>query len=210
MKKSSLFVLVLLLGMVSNAFSQPGFLNIVKIKSGDLKLLKGQTELNIEYNYDDMKVGDMNEADYISRKVAEMNKAKAGTGDEWKVKWAGDRMNRFEPSFEKYFKKYLLKAKINATQTNANAKYSVIIKTVKTEPGLYTGVSFVEKNTFINVYATFIEKGNPGTELCVIFSEKITGEVSNSFANYDVGLRITNAYQNLGIRLSKFIVKTIK
>ena len=51
-----------------------------KLKSGDVKKLKGQTSINLIYDYSNMAVGKFkNEQDYVKSKVEEMNKKKAGT-----------------------------------------------------------------------------------------------------------------------------------
>lgn len=55
-----------------------------KLKSGDLKVLKGQTILNLQYDYSNMSVGKFDkESDYVADRTADMNKKKPGTGDQW-------------------------------------------------------------------------------------------------------------------------------
>jgi hypothetical protein len=214
MKKSIVLVLILLAGFTLNSFAQPGFgpsfgNNKVSVISGDLKFLKGQTSLKLEYNYDDMLVGSMKESEYIEKHTAELNKAKPGSGDDWKVKWVKDRADRFQPAFEDRFIKPMSKAGITASQAQTDAKYKLVIKTIVTEPGLYTGVSYAEKPTFINVEASFVDAVNPGDALCKISCIKMIGD-AGEFANYDIGLRISKAYENCGFYLSNYIVKELK
>jgi len=208
MKKISVLFFIAC-AMVSLTASAQFGSNKVTLKSGDLRFLKGASALNIEYNYDDMKVGTMTEADYIVKHSGELNKAKPGSGDEWKVKWVSDRKARFEPNFESKFVKNLSKAKIAAGQNKSDAKYTVIIKTLVTEPGLYTGVSYVQKDTYIDVEASFVEASNPSEVLCAITVSKAIGD-AGEFANYDIGLRISVAYTNCGNLLGSYIVKTLK
>jgi hypothetical protein len=183
--------------------------NKVTLISGDLKFLKSAQTLKIEYNYDDMLVGDMKEADYIVRHTADLNKGKKGSGEEWQVKWVSDRVNRFEPAFEKRFIKTMTKAKIAAGQNKNDAAYKMIVKTIVTEPGLYTGVSVAEKPTYINTQISFVEVANPDNQLCVITCSKMIGD-AGEFANYDIGLRISKAYETCGYYLSAYLVKALK
>lgn len=204
MKKISIVFVVLMLCIGMSASAQFGA-NKIKLTSGNVKFLKGITELNLEFNFDDMKVGEMNEADYIVKHAAEVDKAKPGKGEEWKKHWVEDRGLKFIPAFIKFFNKRVGKLKMLAATGKTAAKYTLIIKTVKTEPGLYTGVSLVQKDAYIDVVATFIETANPGTELCEITGTYIKGEET-----YDVGTRITYAYANWGTILGAYITSTIK
>src|SRR5690606_1491496 len=64
------------------------FAQKIKVTSGDLGFLKGQTTINVEYNYDNMGVGKFDkEEDYINQKVEDYNKKEAGRGDKWKESW---------------------------------------------------------------------------------------------------------------------------
>lgn len=210
MKKIIVLLTVVFAVISVNAFAQFNFSGgKINLAKGDLKFLSGEKDLLIVYNYDDMLVGDMKESDYIVKHTSEMNKKKAGSGDEWKGKWVSDRAGRYQVDFEKNFIPELAKAGITASTSKADAKYEVIIKTVVTEPGLYTGVSVAQKTTYINVDAIFVEAGKPDNILCKISCIKMVGN-AGEFANYDIGLRITMAYMNCGKALGGFIVKEFK
>ena len=89
------------------------FAQKIKVTSGDLDFLKGQTAINVEYNYDNMGVGKFDkEEDYINQKVEDYNKKEAGRGDKWKESWIGDREERFEPKFEELINKNLEKSNV--------------------------------------------------------------------------------------------------
>ena len=76
MKKLSAFLLMLAFAFsVSNASAQ-------KLKSGDLKVLKGQSIVNVEYDYSQMKVGKKSADDYVKEGIEDRNKKKPGSGDE--------------------------------------------------------------------------------------------------------------------------------
>lgn len=208
MKKITLLLIVFIAGFALNVSAQFGSFAI-NVASGDLKFLKGATDLKIEYNYDGMMVGSMKEEDYIVKHMAEMNKKKPGTGEEWKVKWVADREKKFQPGFEKFFIKELKKAKITVSPTKSDATYTMIVKTIKTEPGLYTGVSLVAKKTFIDVNLIFVETAKPDVEVCRISGSNFIGDAGD-FASYDVSLRIYAAYMNCARRMGGYITKALK
>ncbi len=95
MKKLNL-LLFLTLGFLGSAFGQ----KIVLIE-GDLSVLKGETELNIVYDYSSMEVGDYpNEESYKNKKIKELNGKEAGKGDKWAESWERDKTVRFPEKFE--------------------------------------------------------------------------------------------------------------
>ncbi|MDY6800622.1 MAG: hypothetical protein SVU94_05295, partial [Bacteroidota bacterium] len=60
----------------------------INIVEGDLGFLKGESVVNLEYDYSDMSVGKFeHEADYIAKKKAEYNEKEAGRGDKWEESW---------------------------------------------------------------------------------------------------------------------------
>src|ERR1700758_5102854 len=63
--------------------------------------LKGQKDLNIQYSFDKMTVGNAGlEADYVSSKKEEYNKKEAGKGDKVDQSWKSPPTRVFEPKFE--------------------------------------------------------------------------------------------------------------
>jgi hypothetical protein len=215
--KNLIFVAVLLICNAGITLAQPGFGNngIIKFINGDVKFLKGQSSLSIKFAYDNMMVGQLTEEAYITQKTQEQNRMKSGSGDTWAKKWVDDRVQRFEPDFLKWFNNSMKKLGIVSTSVTGEAStlYTLLIKTTKIEPGVYVGVSTfghdVGQETYINIEADFIESANPSKVLASISVTKVVGAAS-SFANYDAGLRITNAYVNAGKNLGSFIVKNCK
>jgi hypothetical protein len=103
MKKISVFLIGFMLVLLTTNVSAQK----IKLVSGDLSFLKGQTKLNVEYIYDGMMVGKKPEVEYIKEKVEKYNKDEAGKGDKWLVSWKNDRTTRFQPKFEELLNKYL-------------------------------------------------------------------------------------------------------
>jgi len=174
----------------------------IKLIDGNLKFLKGVTDLNLQYSYDDMKVGKYSEKEYVAKKTEEYNKKEDGRGDKWAKMWTEDREKRFEPKFEELFNKYLNKKDVIAEQNNKDAEYTLILHTYFTEPGYYIGISSAPAS--INCEAIFVKTSNPNTVLAKIDIKKSPG---NSGAGWDTGERIKEAYAKTGKELAKFLLK---
>jgi len=216
MKKILLLIIVLAF-CTSLSMAQPphpggfGGKGTTKLVSGDFKVLKGQTTFSVKFSYDNMMVGDMTEADYITKKTNEQNKVKVGSGDEWAKKWKEDRVTRFEPKFMSILSKFVLKAKMTCTSVTADAKttYTLLVKTTKTEPGLYTGVSVAEKDTYVDITVNLVESANPTKVIASLTISKSVGS-SVSVAQFDTGLKLANAYENAGHLLGIYLLSVCK
>ncbi|MFC2102298.1 hypothetical protein ACFLS7_04820 [Bacteroidota bacterium] len=193
--------LTLLVGVFITA---GGSLFAQKLKSGSFSALKGQTSVNLQYDYSNMKVGKYKNADeYVAKRVKDMNKKKAGTGDTWAVAWENDRSARFQPMFEKNFNGNADKCGL-AGKEGADATYTLIIKTVFTEPGYNIGVS--RKNAYINMVVDLVETANPGTVLGSCEYKNIQS-VNMGGYDYDTGTRIQSCYDRAGDKIGNFVCK---
>jgi hypothetical protein len=180
-------------------------LSAQKLKSGDLKVLNGQAILNLQYDYSKMSVGKFDkESDYVADRTADMNKKKPGTGDQWAQAWVSDRTARFQPMFEKNFNAKLEAVNVVARENDPDAKYTLIISTVFTEPGFNVGVT--RKNAYINVEVTLVETAAKDKPLAVITMDKLQS-VNMMGYDYDTGSRIQSCYDRAGDNLGKFLVK---
>jgi len=185
--------------------SNPSDAQKIKLLSGDLDFLEGQTELMVEYVYDGMAVGKFDkEEDYIEKKVADYNKKEDGKGDEWLENWKADRTERFEPKFEELMNNYLDSKDVNVGQDNLDAPYTIILKTDFTEPGFNVGV--MRKPAMIDVTITFVETQNPENEMAVISMKKVPGQGAMGY-DFDTGFRLQEAYAKCGKSLAKFLLK---
>jgi len=174
----------------------------IKLVEGNLKFLKGVKDLNLQYTYNDMKVGKYSEADYLAKKTEEYNNKEAGRGDKWATMWTEDREKRFEPKFELLFNKYIMKKDAVAEQNSSDAEYTMILHTYFTEPGYYIGISSAPAT--INCEALFVKTSDPNTVLAIIDIKKSPG---NSGAGWDTGERIKEAYAKAGKEIAKFLLK---
>jgi len=176
-----------------------------KLKSGDVKILKGQTTINLQYDYANMAVGKYeSEQEYVENRKADMNKKKPGTGDQWAESWTNDRQARFHPMFEKNFNAKLADVGVVAREGATDAKYTLIIHTTFVEPGFNVGVT--RKNAYINIEVVLVETATRENSLAVIELPKLQS-VNMMGYDYDTGGRIQSCYDRAGDDLGKFLVK---
>lgn len=169
----------------------------VKTTSGNDNVLKSETTINIEFNYDNLSVGKYkNEQDYITAKTEEYNKKEAGKGDNWAASWKNDKASRFEPKFIELFK-------INSGMSvMTDAKYTLIFKTLSIEPGYNIGIS--RKNAEIDAEVWIVETANRENKVATFTISNVPGGTAFGY-DFDTGLRISEAYANAGKKLAKYL-----
>lgn len=179
-----------------------GYGQKIKLLEGDLAPLKGQTSVKTEFKYE-MSVGKFDkEQDYIAKKKSELNEKEAGRGDTWEQSWVSDRQDRFEPQFRELFSKYS-----DISTVGDNADYTLIFKTIKTEPGFNVGVA--SKPAFIDGEAWIVESKDPSKVVAKISVVKAPGRDVMGF-DYETGARLQEAYAKAGKELGAFLKKNIK
>ena len=175
----------------------------IKLIEGSLSPLAGETSINAKFLYDGMAVGKFDkESDYVAKKVEEYNKKEPGRGDNWAKSWVGDREREFEPKFEELFDK---SGDITISRKKP-VKYTLIFKTLFTEPGYNVVVS--RKNAVINAEAWIVETGKDRV-IAKISITKAPGRTYGGY-DYDTGGRIAECYAISGKKLAKFIKKMAK
>ena len=182
-----------------------------KLISGDLKVLKGQTEVILTYDYSNMGVGKYKNADeYASAKVADMNKKKEGSGDAWLEKWKSDRTERFEPAFRKNFNGEVDSYNLSGKNDSPNAKYTFIVHTTFMEPGFNATmvVGFAKKPAYIDVTIDLVETANPATVIGTLGMKKIESTNMGGY-DWDTGGRVESCYERAGEYLGIFLIKNV-
>lgn len=179
-----------------------GFAQKIKLLQGDLGVLKGQTAVKTEFQYE-MSVGKFDkEEDYIAQKKKELNDKEPGRGDTWADSWKSDRQERFEPQFRELFSKHS-----DISTVGDNAQYTLIFKTIKTEPGFNVGVA--SRPATIDAEATIVETSDPTKIIAKIAITKAPGRDVFGF-DYETGARLQEAYAKAGKELGAFIKKNAK
>ncbi len=177
----------------------------VKLVSGNATVLKGQTELNIQYTYEGMTVGKKDEQVYVKEKVAERNKSKAKDGETWAAKWVEDRNAKYHPKFEYTLNKALDKFKVKALQNASGATYTLIVKIVSIEPGYNIGIS--RQNAYLDVAVTIVD--NTQKEIAFMTIDNCPPFTSFGGYDFDTGGRIAETFSSAGYALGNFLAKKV-
>jgi len=171
----------------------------IKLAEGSLAPLKGQTSIKTEFKYD-MSVGKFDtEDDYINQKKKELNKKEPGRGDTWEKNWKSERQDRYEPQFRELFSKHS-----EMLTMGDDAKYTLIFKTVHTEPGFNDHKK--SKPAFIDAEAWIVDSEDPNKIVAMITIKKVLGRDVIGF-DYGTGVRLKEAYKKAGKELGGFIRK---
>lgn len=194
--KISVTIFFMLLGFNSSIAQE------VDLTKGDLSVLKGETSINFEFTYEKMAVGDFNkEADYIKKRIEELNTIEPGTGDKWAVEWEEQKKNYFGDKFMLGFTKQ------NKLTYSKEAKYTLIFNTKALEPGYQVGIS--KRNAGVDGTVTLVETAKRDKKLAVLFVERAP-ETKWRGAAFDAKSRIGDAYFMDGQKVGKFIEKNSK
>lgn len=191
-----------LLALIAAFTLQPAFAQKIKVQEGSLSAVNGVSKMNLRFDYSNMSVGKFKtEAEYVEKKKGEYNKKEDGKGDKWEKDWIADRADRYEPQFTELFNKSSDGLKVGEY---ASEKYTMIVKTTKTEPGF--NIAITRKNAEIEGEIVVVETANPGTVVLRLSFEKALGRSFGGY-DYDTGFRIQEAYADLGKALGKYMSK---
>lgn len=182
-----------------------GSVTAQKLKSGDLKMLKGQTVLNIQYDYSKMMVGKKTADEYVKEGTADRNKKKAGSGDEWAGKWISDRTERFQPTFEKNFNGKISDGGASVKDGATDAKYTLVVRVTFYEPGFQSGVG-VSKPASLNMIIDVVETAAPDKVLASVAYDKIQSKNMMGY-DFDTGARVQSCFDRAGDDYGKFFMK---
>lgn len=179
-----------------------GFAQEVDLTKGDLSVLKGETTINFEFTYEKMAVGDFSkEAEYIKKRIEELNAKEPGTGEKWAAEWEDQKKNYFGDKFMLGFTKQ------NKIAYAKDAKYTLVFNTKALEPGYQVGIS--KRNAGVDGTVTLIETGKPEKKLAVLYVERAP-ETKWRGAAFDAKSRIGDAYYMDGQKVGKFMEKNSK
>ena len=110
-------------------------------ENGSFKMLLQGKTLDLQFTYDSLQVGKYKiEADYVNKKVTEINKKYPGNEEEWAMEWIVQRKEKFEPAFTEAFKKS------SGLKILDSAKYILIFHTSFIEQGFSSAGILVHKN----------------------------------------------------------------
>lgn len=198
MKKIFLFLFV---AMNTAVFAQ----NKLTVESGNLNVLKGQTEFNVERNYGNplFQAENFTETEYLDRRHTE-TVAKKGEAA-WKT-WIDTWEQHVETIWTEKFIEGLNKSKKIKFAHNVEAKYTLIIH----PKWMYAGwQGFVTQPGKLSAEITIVETANPSNVLATLKGDKIEGTGSKVDYGMEYG-RISAAYEKTGKEFGKELKKALK
>ena len=171
---------------------------------GDLTMLVGQTKMLVEYDFDDLDMGkEGSESEYLEKKRTDLNKKEAGKGDKFVEGWKKNQTERYEPKFEELFNK-TMKGKMDISQSNKDAKYKLIVKTLTLYPGYNVGVS--KMPAYVSFAFIIVETANPDKILSKTVVKNVVGSQVMGY-DFDAGSRLQESYAKAGKMLAAYIKK---
>jgi hypothetical protein len=180
-----------------------------KIESGDFKFLAGVKEVNVEFDYSNLKLmkENLTEEQYVTNRAAELNEKK-GIGDIWKKKWQGSKEMIWNPKFLELINVVSSKEKTNISfqEGLSSAKYTLIVEVVWIYPGW--DVAMMKQPAKVTTNIKIVETANRSNTLVVMSSENAPGDQWGS--NFSNETRIGEGFAKTGKTLAKVIAKQIK
>lgn len=177
----------------------------IKVTDGYLGMLKGQKVFDITFTYDHLKVGKMSEEDYITKKMEDANNDEPGKGEKWKEMWYEDRTDHFEPKFLELLNDYVKKAGVVFKEDADNAKYKMVVHTTFIEPGFNIGIT--RKDASIDLEVSFVPVDDESNVLSTISITRSPGRTGMGYGDFDLGIRVGEAYAKAGKELGKYLSK---
>jgi hypothetical protein len=168
------------------------------LEDGSFKILIQEKKLVLQFTYDSLQVGKYKiEADYVNKKVTEINKKYPGKGDEWAREWIAQRKEKFEPAFTEAFKK---SSGLNITDSS---KYTLIFHTIYIEQGFSSAGILVHKNPEVRGELILMETADKNK---IIAKAKITKAMGKAGPHFETGDHVDEAYFEAGNAAGSFIL----
>lgn len=180
-----------------------------KIESGNFKFLAGVKEVNVEFDYSNLKLlkENLTEQEYVTKRAAELNEKK-NVGDIWKKKWEGSKEMIWNPKFLELINIVSSKEKMATSfqEGLSNAKYTLIVEVLWIYPGWDAAV--MKQPAKVTTNLKVVETANRSNVLVVMSSENAPGDQwGNNFSNES---RIGEGFAKTAKTLAKVMAKQIK
>lgn len=189
--------------------SAVGFAQDIDVKKGDFKFLSGQKELNVEFNYSNVKLlkENVTNDEYVTERVADLNKKSKGSGDAWKKRWDSAPEMIWNPKFIELLSKYYGNEKnVTVQEGLKDAKYTLIVDVVWLYPGWDAAV--MKQPAKVSTVLRFVETANKSNVLLEIETDKAPGDQWGS--NFSNESRIGEGFAKTAKSIGKMIVKKLK
>lgn len=153
----------------------------------------------MDITYNDTKVGDQSEKDFVKEKVKEKNEGEAGAGDKWAKKWQNDKEDVFFPSFRDKLLDYFHDIDRSITLTNKGdekADYLIRMNVEQMETGFYAGV--VSGEAILSTRMFLKKKGSSDPLTILKVEDASSGEAITTKE------RLSNCYRNTAMHYGRW------
>ncbi|MEO9891983.1 hypothetical protein [Aurantibacter sp.] len=178
----------------------------LKVEQGDFNFIKGQTEMNVEFVYDNLTLlkKNISNDDYVKEHSAELEEKSPGKGKTWEKKWITARELIYAPKFLELMNRYLYEDEgLKFGENLTDAKYTLIVETLWIFPGWDAGV--MKQPAKVTTNLKFVETANKDNVLLEVSSKNAPGDQwGSSFDNED---RIGEGYAKTGKSFAKMVLK---
>lgn len=178
----------------------------IKIEQGGFDFIIGQKDVNVEFNYDNMKLmkENLTNKEYITQRSADLEQKARGKGKTWEKKWNSSRELIWNPKFLELINKYLGKDEdMYFAEDQPDAKYTLIVETVWLYPGWDAGI--MKQHAKVSTILRFVETANKENVLLEVSCDKSPGDQWGN--NYSNESRIGEGYAKTGKTLARLILK---
>lgn len=200
--KNSLLILFLAIG--STIFAQKA-----EVKLGSPKILKGQTEVRVLFDYSALTLtsDSISEDEYIRNRIVKMNEKNPGNGTVWKEKWIGAKEYIWEPKFMELLSKYATKnSKILFSENATQAPYTMIVKVDWLYAGWDAGI--MKQPAKVSTTISIIDSNNMDDKKFIIKYKDAPGnQFGNNFSDES---RLGEGFAKTAKTFSKFLEKELK
>jgi hypothetical protein len=186
------------LALIFQIICLPNYAQEISMEEGSFKILLNEKTVDLKFTYDSLQVGKYkHEADYVQKKVTEINKKYPGKGDAWAMEWTDQRKTDFEPAFIQAFKTG------SGKDTSTASKYLLIFNTNYIEQGFSSAAILVHKNPEIRGELVLVESAE---RTKIIAKAKITKAMGKAGPHFETGEHLDAAYAEAGDGLGAFIL----
>lgn len=178
-------------------------------EQGTLSVLKGQTEVNVEFNYDNLRLmkDNLTEDEYIKERIEYLNKKAEGEGDIWVNSWKSAKETIWQPNFLKLLSRTITKEKgISFKQNIENsAKYTLIVDVIWIYRGWDAGI--MKQPAKVTTTLKIVETGNKSNILYQVKAIEAPGDQWGN--NFNDELRIGEGFAKTAKSFGKLMIKKI-
>ena len=178
----------------------------IKVEQGGFDFIAGQKEVNVEFDYENMKLmkENLTNEEYITKRSGQLEEKARGKGKTWEKKWNTSRELIWNPKFLELMNQYLGKDEsIYFAEDLSDAKYTLIVETVWLYPGWDAGI--MKQHAKVTTNLKFVETANKDNVLLEVSCKNAPGDQWGN--NYSNESRVGEGYAKTGKSFAKLILK---